>query len=390
MERESIKSSKEDVILLAKRLIPLFIFSLLLWQWQIARALDTSKSFFLSNYYYNSLVSDSDFVNINSYSENDIQNFLVSKGSYLKDYEQNGRRAARIIYDAAHGYGEATGTLNGIAIDQSTGTINPKAIIVTLQKEQSLVTEQTRNDGRLDHATGYACPDSSSCDSRYLGFTKQVENAAWQLRYNYERAQGHGFSDYQVNQIKSFSDPSGSYGVTFSNRATASLYRYTPHVFNGNYNFWKLMIEYFGTTPPVPSSSSLNDDSSVESKTYKNKFKIEGSKTTDSSVYFDGRQIAGTGSNHWSLEFEPSVGNHDYSLDYRTNGGVVATKNIKIDRHREGDVNGDGKVDLLDISLLSNAWARNVPDGDWINLNPDTDSEVNILDLSILSSNWNK
>ena len=27
-----------------------------------------------------------------------------------------------------------------------------------------------------------------------------------------------------------------------ANNATAALYRYTPHVFNGNYNFWKFFI----------------------------------------------------------------------------------------------------------------------------------------------------
>lgn len=33
--------------------------------------------------------------------------------------------------------------------------------------------------------------------------------------------------------------------VTLSNYATAALYRYTPHVFNGNYNFWKFYTLWF-------------------------------------------------------------------------------------------------------------------------------------------------
>jgi hypothetical protein len=33
--------------------------------------------------------------------------------------------------------------------------------------------------------------------------------------------------------------------VTLANKATAALYRYTPHVFNGNYNFWKFFQNWF-------------------------------------------------------------------------------------------------------------------------------------------------
>jgi len=33
--------------------------------------------------------------------------------------------------------------------------------------------------------------------------------------------------------------------VTLTNSATAALYRYTPHVFNGNYNFWKYYTLWF-------------------------------------------------------------------------------------------------------------------------------------------------
>jgi hypothetical protein len=324
-------------------------------------------------------------------SEGDIQNFLQDKGSYLKDFEEGGRRASRIIYDAAHGYNEATGTLNGIAVNTSTGTISPKAILVTLQKEQSLITITDRNDGRLQRAMGYACPDGNSGNPNYSGFTKQVENGAWQLRYNYERAQGYGYSDYQVNETRSYSDPSGSYSVTHNNRATASLYRYTPHVFNGNYNFWKLMIEYFGSIPPSPTTAFINDASEVDTRTYKNNFTLEGTKTADTRVFFVGREIAGNGSNRWKLQFEPNVGKISYNIEYKdSSNNILATKKVTIDRHRSGDVNGDSKTDLLDLSIIANAWSRNVPDDDWTNLNPETDSEINILDLSILSANWSK
>ena len=33
--------------------------------------------------------------------------------------------------------------------------------------------------------------------------------------------------------------------LLWPDNATAALYRYTPHVFNGNYNFWKFFQEWF-------------------------------------------------------------------------------------------------------------------------------------------------
>ena len=191
------------------------------------------------------LIPDGTFIDINSMDTGAIQRFLESKGSYLKDFSENGRSAAQIIRDAAHGINDAAGSINGITINSSTGTVNPQAILVTLQKEQSLISKATRDDNALSKAMGYACPDSGGRDLRYAGFTKQVENAAWQLRYNYERAQGRGFGDYQVGQSFTFSDWNGSHSGTFGNRATASLYRYTPHVYNGNYNFWNLFFNTY-------------------------------------------------------------------------------------------------------------------------------------------------
>lgn len=193
----------------------------------------------------NNIISDGTFVDTTRMDASAVQRFLDSKGGFLAGFSENGRSAAQIIVDAARGRYDAAGSINGITINESTGTINPQAIMVTLQKEQSLITMTSQNDNALRTAMGYGCPDSGGCNPAYAGFTKQVENGAWQLRYNYERAQGRGFSDYQVGQGFTFSDWNGTHSGTFGNRATASLYRYTPHVYNGNYNFWYFFDQYF-------------------------------------------------------------------------------------------------------------------------------------------------
>ena len=193
----------------------------------------------------NNLISDGNFINVTKMDTAAVQRFLDGKDSCLKNFSENGRSAAQIIRDASRGIGDASGSMNGISINTSTGTINPEAILVTLQKEQSLVTSSTCSDTTLRKAMGYGCPDSGGCSATYSGFTKQVENAAWQFRYNYERAEGHGFSDYQVGQDFSFEDWNGTHTGRFDNKATASLYRYTPHVYNGNYNFFNFMDSWF-------------------------------------------------------------------------------------------------------------------------------------------------
>ncbi|MBI4022828.1 hypothetical protein HY375_01540 [Candidatus Berkelbacteria bacterium] len=197
------------------------------------------------------LISDGEFTSVNALSVDDVQRFLVDRGSYLAGFSEGGRSAAQIIVDAAHGVGEASGSINGIAITEATGTVHPGVILATLQKEQSLITRSEYSEGALRAAMGYACPDGGGCNATYAGFTKQVENGAWQLRYNYERASGHDFADYQVGQSFCFSDHNGTNCGSYDNRAAASLYRYTPHVYNGNYNFWNLFYNTYRFTSPA-------------------------------------------------------------------------------------------------------------------------------------------
>lgn len=174
------------------------------------------------------------------------------------------RSAAELIWDAA----------------VKTG-INPQVIIVTLQKEQSLITGSFQTDAKLqsalDHAMGFGCPDSGGCDSLFLGFYAQLFGA-------YD-AQGNKYIGGPGSLMRSFTTPNGrgpgvtaqneAFGtpiiriskindtivfknttggpqnpqptqtVTILNAATAALYRYTPHVYNGNYNFWKFFDQWF-------------------------------------------------------------------------------------------------------------------------------------------------
>lgn len=150
-------------------------------------------------------------------------------------------------------------------VSQSCG-INPQVLLVLLQKEQSLVTDDWPWPIQYRSATGYGCPDTAPCDSLYYGFFNQVWSAARQFKrygrdshlFNY-RAGINNFIQYHPNTA------CGGSTVFIQNQATAGLYNYTPYQPNpaalnnlygtgdgcsayGNRNFWRIFHDWFGST----------------------------------------------------------------------------------------------------------------------------------------------
>ncbi len=176
----------------------------------------------------NEIIEDDAFTNTDAMSAPKIQQFLDDQHSVLAKFSENNNSAAGIISSAAN-----------------ANRINPEVLLATLQKEQGLIgltSYDTAKDpsSRLKNAMGYACPDSGGCDPKYAGFTNQVNGAAFQLRYNFDGSANKKFTDYQVGQTMSFDGTP----VLINNRATASLYRYTPHI-SGNKSFYNSYFSYF-------------------------------------------------------------------------------------------------------------------------------------------------
>jgi hypothetical protein len=220
----------------------------------------------------NNIIGDLEILDYTTMDLNDIQQFLANKGSYLANYscpDAAGviRKAAEIIYNAAvKNYDCDSAILSDNPTEEEKNlkckkvTISPKFLLVLLQKEQSLIEDGSPSQSHLDWATGYGCPDSGGCNSRWQGFGKQVNSAALQFRDYMDNPQ---FYTYKVGQTYTFTNPYGTISqepitVTPANQATTALYNYTPHVYNGNFNFYKIWQRYF--TKVYPDGSLLQAD----------------------------------------------------------------------------------------------------------------------------------
>lgn len=232
-----------------------------------------------NGYNQNRILEDSVLLNTNSMTTVDIQNFLSTKGSFLASYVTPNaygisKTAAEIISDAAKNNYDCDGaSLSDSPTEaermvkcRKITTVNPQFLLVLLQKEASLITNPSPSQKLLDQATGYGCPTGGICNPYWKGFGKQVNSAALQfLAYIQEPSKykfqvgGTYIAKDRYSMLQSLADAikNGTYNtivaspdfvnVTIENKATAALYNYTPHVYNGNYNTHKLMNDYFGT-----------------------------------------------------------------------------------------------------------------------------------------------
>ncbi len=180
----------------------------------------------------------------------------VSSNSNCSAYSGGTKSAAKIINQVA-----------------KACKISQKALIVLLQKEQSLITDDWPWPVQYKKATGYGCPDTSGCNSKYYGFFNQVYNAAWQFRQYKSNPENYGHLPNRTNSVRLHPNTAcGSKSVNIVNYSTAGLYNYTPYTPNkaaldnlygtgnscssyGNRNFWRMYNDWFGSTHPKCTTS---------------------------------------------------------------------------------------------------------------------------------------
>jgi hypothetical protein len=185
------------------------------------------------------IISDANFYNGAAMSEAQIQAFLTSQGSVLATYRSSvSSRAARPSADIpGHTYCNAfQGGTNILASTiiyraQVACGVSARVILVTLQKERTLITKTPAQAIPNDFlvAMGYGCPDTAPCNDLYFGLGNQIYMASLQFKF-YQRPE-NGFN-YQPGVRFIQYNPNSACGgtnVNILNWATAALYNYTPY-----------------------------------------------------------------------------------------------------------------------------------------------------------------
>ncbi len=178
-----------------------------------------------STFQQNRVMDDGFFANAQAIDGDGLQRFLekspYDNRSWLASETVSGQRAADAI----------------VAASRSKG-INPIVMLARMQVEKSLIAQTSRPDrDSVDFAFGCGCPDNRPCNPVFQGLDKQIECAADTLQRHYQGSiDGTGFRRRGLP----FTSLDGR-TVVPENHATASLYAYTPWVFNGgNHLVWQI------------------------------------------------------------------------------------------------------------------------------------------------------
>nr|MBA3758745.1 hypothetical protein [Candidatus Saccharibacteria bacterium] len=258
-----------QILIKPASILKIFILAFVVMAFAFALQVSLSPKVF-AGYDGGKLIDNAAFLDANSMNASQIQSFLVGKGAgianmnfVLNCYGQESKErqwytavgaacdtsmpASSIIFYAAQIYG-----------------INPKIILATLQKEQSLVTAPNPTSWQINQAMGYACPTSGQCAGSST-FPYQIDSGTWVLRYHYERASGNmswwtQSSSWTCGTAKSLYTPNlypgqnvnfiDQDGVLYRtlylhNAASSSMYCYTPHTYNNPQGLYGLPV--YGT-----------------------------------------------------------------------------------------------------------------------------------------------
>ena len=226
------------------------------------------------------IISDSVFYDFGTMKVADIQRFLESKVPTCKAKAGDPTCLKNYVDDIVEKQGEDGKCLPMAAKPAQTAaqiiyevaracSINPKVLLVTLQKEQGLIQSVNPTPYMYRAAMGFGCPDSDPaiCGKVHSGLFNQLYKAAGQLQW-YGDPRG-SFTYMKVGRTSNVRyHPNASCGtkpVLIKSIATTALYYYTPYTppdaalknlygtgdkcsAYGNRNFWRFYTDWFGST----------------------------------------------------------------------------------------------------------------------------------------------
>ncbi len=227
------------------------------------------------------IISDSVFFDFGTMTVAEIQRFLESKVPVCDDNDGGPKCLRNYISDTVDKVGEDGRCKPFVGKTQQTAAqiiyevsracgINPRVLLVKLQKEQGLIQSKDPTAYMYKAAMGYGCPDSDPaiCGKVYVGLFNQLYHAAGQLNwYDDPRSSFVQNKKLPLGKVsKVLLNPTSSCGtkeVLIKSNATRALYFYTPYTPNdaalknlygsgdscsayGNRNFWRFFTDWFG------------------------------------------------------------------------------------------------------------------------------------------------
>lgn len=221
------------------------------------------------------IISDAKMFDSGTMSVAEIQAFLQTQNpsceagqeKCLKDYTKTTLTMTSNYCSAFQGANNESAASMIAKAAQACG-VNPQVLLVTLQKEQGLIsaTGSVLTSVKYDQALGFGCATTGTCGPQYAGFANQLYSAAsryveYGVRASAFTYRSGGTYSIPYNPVASC----GSAPVTIANKATAALYNYTPYQPNaaalanmygtgdecstyGNRNFWRIFTQWFGAT----------------------------------------------------------------------------------------------------------------------------------------------
>ena len=233
------------------------------------------------------IISDAIFFDGLGMDAGAVQAFLNAKGAScnwgsdgsacLKNYSMTTTdRAADSLCSAYRGAAsESAATI--IAKVGAACRVNPRVLLVLLEKEMGLVRTTNPTAKKYERAAGYACPDSANggCDPAYAGLQNQLYRSAWQYQRYAALPSNYSYKAGRNNLIPWHPNTGCGYSTVYiANQATAGLYNYTPYRPNqaalnagygtgdscssyGNRNFWNYFTDWFGNTQSVGGDAIL-------------------------------------------------------------------------------------------------------------------------------------
>ena len=290
------------------------------------------------------IISDQQFFGGNSMSVTEIQAFLDKKvpncgplNKCLSVYTQDTftRDATSIHGNGVHplcrryaGADDESAAQIIYKVQQACD-ISAKVILVTLQKEQGLITNTNPTADKLKIAMGYACPDTAPCAAKYFGFYNQIYSAASQFkRYTDPASSFYNSKPVGVRQPILYhpNDKCGTKRVKIDNLATHALYIYTPYTPNeaalanlrgtgdkcssyGNSNFWEYYQYWFN------AKANLSSDIAELATSVTNPW---GARVNDSTCT--------STANSCEFEYESAVATWSINAGTRYTSGLIATR----------------------------------------------------------------